>query len=399
MNIVEHLRERTWPTRPEKVNMGDYGQATFVREGHVETRALQRHQNLSEPIPAGESAITSLCRGKGGVIYGATSGNRSHLFCYNPGPGQDSVVDLGVLPGAKEVRRSLVATGDGRIIGGVTAHDDTEEGGYLFAYPRRSKEGEGFVDRLAAPVEGEGIACLAIDERMERVYGLSAETGTFFVYSLEDDTVTTMGQVDDTNTFSQVLVVANDGRVYGAKSLGELFRHDPMTEFGIPESDPELITPLGVRIPSVAGRDYYNRLDSAVLDEETGLIYGGGSADGVVFVFDPCTTTVTALGKVTAEPRIRCMTVGLDGRVYGVAGDRDGMGHLFRYDPETRELKDLGIPYSGMDRVWHGYEFDAACTGEWGEIYLGESERESHLFMYFPPVCKRRQAPGAPCDE
>lgn len=43
----------------------------------------------------------------------------------------------------------------------------------------------------------------------------------------------------------------------------------------------------------------------------------------------------------------------------------------------------------GMDRVWHGYEFDAACTGEFGEVYLGESDRIGHLFLYFPPVRKR----------
>jgi hypothetical protein len=165
--------------------------------------------------------------------------------------------------------------------------------------------------------------------------------------------------------------------VYGAKALGELFRYDP---------EQDALSALGVRIPSVAGRQFYNRLDSAALDEDTDVIYGGGSADGCLFAFDPTTATVTSLGKVAAEPRVRCMTVGLDGRVYGIAGDRDGMGHLFRYDPETRELVDLGIPYSGMDRVWHGYEFDAACTGEFGEIYLGESDRVSHLFLYFPPV-------------
>jgi hypothetical protein len=390
MNIVEHLRQRTWPTRPEKVNMGDYGVGTFVREGHVETRALQRHQNLSEPIPPGECAITSLCRAKGGVIYGATSGRRAHLFSYNPGPGQDSVVDLGVLPGAREVCRSLVATDDGRVIGGVTVADESAPGGYLFAYPRRTKEGEGFVDRLATPVEGEGIACLVIDNDFDRLYGLSTVTGTFFMYDLEDGTVTCRGPVDETNTFSQTLVLDNAGNVYGAKSLGELFRYEPDSEFTSPPDAG--VTPLGVRIPSVAGRSYYNRLDSAVLDEGTGLIYGGGSADGVLFVFNPKTFTMTALGKAAAAPRVRCMTVGLDGRVYGVAGERDGMGRLFRYDPETRELTDLGIPYSGMDRVWHGYEFDAACTGEWGEIYLGESDRVSHLFLYFPPVRRRLPA-------
>lgn len=380
MNIVEELRSRTWPTRPERVNLGDYGVSAFVREGHVETRALQMHQNLSEPIPPGECAITSLCRAKGGLIFGATSGKHSHLFCYNPGPGQDGVTDLGILPGAKEVRRSLVATDDGRVLGGVTVTDTSEQDGYLFAYPRRSREGEGFVDRLVTPVANEGIAALAVDNARHGAYGLSTKSGTFFTYDLLEGTVTPKGPVDNTNTFSHVLVVDKEGNVYGARSLGELFKYDP---------EQDTLSPLGVRIPSVAGRHCYNRLDSAVLDEHTGLIYGGGSADGVVFVFDPATVTITALGKVTAEPRIRCMTVGLDGRVYGVAGDRDGMGHLFRYDPETRELADLGIPYSGMDRVWHGYEFDSACTGEFGEMYLGESDRVSHLFLYFPPVRKR----------
>ncbi len=383
MDIVEHLRSRTWPTRPDKYSLGDWRSGAFVREGRVETRALQMHQNLSEPIPAGECAITSLCRAKRGLIYGATSGKRSHLFCYNPGPGQDGVTDLGVIPGAKEVRRSLVACDDGRVIGGVTVADAPEEGGYLFAHTRRHRRHDSSLDRLATPVEGEGVAALAIDNARQRVYGLSTVTGTLFVYDLVGEAVSVKGPVDETNTFSHVLVVDNEGRVYGAKALGELFRYDPETD---------CVSPLGVRIPTVAGRSFYNRLDSAALDEDTGLIYGGGSADGYLFVFDPATVTVTALGKVAAEPRVRCMTVGLDGRVYGIAGDHDGMGHLFRYDPQTRELADLGIPYSGMDRVWHGYEFDAACTGEHGEIYLGESDRVSHLFLYFPPIPRRQPA-------
>ncbi|MBI3911310.1 MAG: hypothetical protein HY320_10300 [Armatimonadetes bacterium] len=273
-----------------------------------------------------------------------------------------------------------MATNEGQVIGGITVTDDCGQGGYLFAYSRRSQGGEGFVDPLAIPVENEGIAALAIDRTRQRVYGLSTVTGTFFVYDLAEGTVALKGTVDDTHTFSHLLVLDKEGNVYGAKVLGELFKYD---------AEQDTLSPLGVRIPSVAGRQFYNRLDSAALDEQSGLIYGGGSADGVVFVFDPTAVTVTALGKVTAEPRVRCLTVGLDGRVYGVAGNENGMGHLFRYDPETRELADLGIPYSGTDRVWHGYEFDAACTGEFGEIYLGESDRVSHLFLYFPPVRRR----------
>jgi hypothetical protein len=80
------------------------------------------------------------------------------------------------------------------------------------------------------------------------------------------------------------------------------------------------------------------------------------------------------------------MTMGLDGRVYGVAGNEGGMAHLFYYDVETHELRDLGILWSAQEHHTPGYEFDAACTGRWGEIYFGESEWESHLFIYQPPI-------------
>jgi hypothetical protein len=75
--------------------------------------------------------------------------------------------------------------------------------------------------------------------------------------------------------------------------------------------------------------------------------------------------------------------MGLDGCLYGIGGEEDGMGRLFRYDAETHELADLGILRSSEQRMWNGYEFDAAITGLWGEIYFGESDRISHLFSKF----------------
>ena len=380
MNIIDHLRQREWPSKPELEygKLRGYMLSAFVREGHVETRALQMHQDLAEPPPPGESAITSLCCTPDGLIYGATSGKQSHLFGYYSGPGQDSAGILFPIEQAREVRRSLVSLGDDRVLGGVTVMDETESSGYLFVYtPVREKLGKPSLEKVATPVENEGVAALAVDTRRQSVYGISTVTGTFFVYDITKGEVSVKAPVDEDRSFSRCLVLDKAGNVYGAKSMGELFKYDPSADS---------LTPLGVRIPSVAGREMYNQLDSAALDENTGLIYGGGSADGVVFVFDPASVQVTALGKITAEPRVRCIAVGLDSRVYGIAGDSDGMGHLFCYDPDTRELADLGIPYSGSERVWHGYEFDAACTGRFGEIYLGESDRISHLFLYLPPI-------------
>ena len=382
MDMKEALRGRTWPTRPEGVNAGDYGLGPYVREGHVVSRRLCLHQSLSEPIPEGECAITSLCRGSNGKIYGATSGKRSHLFYYDPGPGADGVCDVGVIEGATAVRRALVATDDGRIFGGISESADGNTGG-LFAYEVKSDQmsegatNRGQIERLEAPVPGEGIAALAIDNRRQCVYGLSSVSGTLFVYDVREGEVSIKGEVDKGRQFSRVLVTDKEGGVYGAGACGAIFKFDP---------DADTLTHLPVKLPTVAGRDFYNQLDSAALDERSGLIYGGGSADGVIFVFDPDRQTIRSLGKVTAEPRFRAITVGLDGRVYGVSGDVDGMAHLFCYHPRTHELADLGIPFSASEAFWHGYEFDAACTGPFGEIYLGESERVSHLFIYFPPI-------------
>jgi hypothetical protein len=33
---------------------------------------------------------------------------------------------------------------------------------------------------------------------------------------------------------------------------------------------------------------------------------------------------------------------------------------------------------------WRGYQFDSMATGTDGTVYIGESERRSHLFLYLP---------------
>jgi len=374
MDLKDELRRRKWPTKPEGVS---YSAPPYVFEGRMFNRALQLEQDLSEPIPPGECAITSLAVAPDGAVFGATSGTRSHLFRYCWMPPHDDVYDLGVIEGARAVRRALVVAADGTVLGGITQAADGKKEGGLF------RASGGHIDLLPAPVPGECVACLALDKDRGIAYGLSSESGTFFSVEVRSGTVSVKGKVAEAGDFSHALVLDRGGNVYGTGPLGRLFRFNP-------EKDHIEELPLG--LPTVAGRAFYNRMDSAALDPSTGLIYGGGSADGVLFVLDPQELTIRSLGKVTAEPRCRAITVGLDGRVYGVAGEPDGMGHLFCYDPEVHELRDLGIPYAVSERPWHGYEFEAACTGPNGEIYLGESDRISHLFIYFPPIKPARPA-------
>ena len=399
MNLKESLRGRDWPTRVlRKVD----SKSIYVREGRLFNRALQLRQELSEPIPPGESAITSLAVTPDGNLFGATSGKRAHLFRYDGGPQEDSVYDLGVIEGARAVRGALVVARDGTVFGGVSEVAEGETEGWLFRYPMAASEsgpsakGPTWLLRPPSqpaveaeklvPVPGECIVALAMDNLRGRVYGLSSRSGSFFSYDTGSGEITIKGTVAENGDYSQCLVTDLSGNAYGAGPDGRLFRVVP---------DANTIEHLPIRLPSVAGRELYNRLDAAALDPHTGLIYGGGSADGVLFVFDPANGVIRSLGKVTAESRCRAITVGLDGRVYGIAGEPEGMAHLFCYDPAVHELRDLGIPYASSQRAWHGYEFDAACTGACGEIYLGESDRISHLFMYFPTI----RPNGCPAQE
>ncbi len=398
MDLRKELRGRKWPAMPTDAK---FSFNFFVREGRIFSRSLLMHQDISEPLPPGECAITSLATAPDGKVHGATSGARAHLFCYT-GEGQiDGVTDLGPIPGARAVRRSLVVDSEGTVLGGISEVADGMKEGRLFRCPKRNlpppptteerRRRNAYntprtleIELLSAPVAGECIAAMTMDRERGLAYGISGRSATLFSTDMAGK-VSVKGRTTEDRNYSHCLVLDRRGNVYGAGPLGQLFRFDPETN--------EIQT-LPLSLPTVAGREFYNRLDSAALDPASGLIYGGGSADGVIFVFDPREMTIRSLGKVTAEPRCRAITVGVDGRVYGMAGEPDGMGHLFCYDPEAHELRDLGTPATASERVWHGYEFDAACTGPNGEIYLGESDRISHLFIYFPPIRPARPAPA-----
>src|SRR5579885_2465732 len=80
-------------------------------------------------IPSGESAITALAvaPGEAGVIYGATSGKRSHLFALDPLQGY--VQPLGFLKDVTAVHGALAIARNGDVyIGGGTAADNGGEG-------------------------------------------------------------------------------------------------------------------------------------------------------------------------------------------------------------------------------------------------------------------------------
>ena len=350
-------------------------------------------------IPSGESAIRALAVAPDGKIYGATSGDRSHLFQLEPQHGY--VVPLGRLAD-KTVHHSLVVGSNGDVfIGTSLAVDNNGEGysgyagGHLLKYVAKAAAGRRGgasiqidkdcpVQDLGIPVKGQGIYALAMDRARHMIYGLTYPDGEFFSFNSENGEFKSHGRVarakypgekfENEKNIARALVVAKDGWVYTSGG-GNFYR----CTVGAKE-----VEELSVRVPTVPGREAYNRVD-AFAQDEAGNIYGGTS-DGYLFRFDPSRMKADNLGKPLSQYRIRGLVAARNGKLYGIGGDTDDMARLFSYDPATGVYDMLGMidvnhrPYYS----WQGYVFDSMAIGLDGTIYMGQAERRSKLYLFYP---------------
>jgi len=348
-------------------------------------------------IPSDESAIRALTVAPDGTIYGATSGNRSHLFALNPQHGY--VQPLGVLPGVTTVHHALVASAKGDVfIGGSMGIDNNGSGyekysgGHLLRYARRNEErariqiGRALeVNDLGIPVANEGIYSLAIDRANDTIYGVSYPNGHFFSYPIGGGKAIDHGvlatrkipgeRFENEKAIGRAMIVADDGSVFTSGEGGRLVRFVPRTQE---------LQRLDAVLPGVPGREVYNRVD-AWTKAADGRLYGG-SSDGYLFRLDPQSLRAENLGKPLNQYRIRGLVYARPGRLYGVGGDDDEMARLFSYDPSRGVFAVLGMvdvnhrPYYS----WQAYLIDSMAMGLDGTVYMGQAERKSKLYLYYP---------------
>jgi streptogramin lyase len=126
-------------------------------------------------------------------------------------------------------------------------------------------------------------------------------------------------------------------------------------------------------------------VDAWAVTGEGSVLYGGTS-DGYLFRFEPKQMRTQNLGKPLNQYRIRGLVVARNGKLYGVGGDEDEMARLFSYNPANGAYELLGMvdvnrrPYY----AWQAYVIDSAALGLEGTVYLGQSERKSKLYLYYP---------------
>lgn len=335
-------------------------------------------------IPDGESGITSLAVAPNGDLYGATSGSRAHLFVLNPRHGY--VQPLGVIPRAVSISHAIAISGSGEVYLG------TSPDGHIFRYsPQEADRSQNKIEKpltvtdLGQPVSGESIFTLTIDRDANVIYGLTAPNAHLFEYSIADGKSRDLGVIADKIPFgekfqkdkmmSRMLVVDQQGMVFASGENGSFFRFNPKTS---------KLEKLNIHAPTVPGREPWTRVDAFLLDP-SGVIYGGTS-DGYLFRLDPVKLTVANLGKPLNQYRIDGLVRAPGGRLYGVGGDQGEMARLFSYDPSTGSYEVLGFvdvnrrPYY----TWQAYVIGALACDSDGTVYIGEDERISKLFLFYP---------------
>jgi hypothetical protein len=398
----------------------DWAKPVIKNQQRVDLRDLG-YPSVNE-IPVNSSAITSLLTARDGIIYGGTSGNEAYLFLFDPTI--NKVRHLGKIPGQTGIHHSLVEDKDGNIYIGtgqnvfedvplskwgevddkldvtlwkdIKRHFNSYPGGHLYCYhPAVSNENVKLMDMdsemedLGIPLANNSIYALTINSTAGEIYGLTYPDGHFFIYNISHKKFIDLGEVDPEKvyhgperqwrTLSRALVCDDSGRVFVSGNKGMLIYYDPMSG--------KLVS-TNIEVP---GDYYYMQFfqDYTAVEyfakNSNGLIYGG-TTDGYLFSFDPLKMQLINLGKVRESRRLRCLTVGKDGKVYLMAGERSTTRpcQFYSYNPQTGGFDTLGLLI--VDRspyyYWRGQQFDCMTTGLDGTIYLGESERKSHLFIY-----------------
>jgi outer membrane protein assembly factor BamB len=348
------------------------GAFAFITEGTVALRELG-NANVAPSIPKGESAVTALAPGAGlKKIYGATSGKKSHLFYYDPSPAAEHAVDIGTLGEDAECR--ILAADAGGVLHGLV-----NPGGRLFRYDPRGEFS--VIWRFEVnPIEfpglalGEDAAAGAMEAATGKILALGRRSAALFEVDIKGGAVHRLAEIDGAEK-SNAIALDGRGGIFGSGKNGHLFR------YLIPSG---LLDVLDIQLPSPKGMEFLNHLDAAVSDRD-GTIYAGTTL-GTIFRLDTASLRAIGYGRPLADHRVRALALGRDGIVYGAAGSPDKNCHLFRWNPRTGEVKDLGIPMVHFPKNWICYDISALAAGPNGEIYIGESERVSYLLIYYPPA-------------
>jgi uncharacterized repeat protein (TIGR03803 family) len=320
---------------------------------------------ISNDLTDGSSPEGTLMQANNGKLYGLTQFGGSNglgvIFSLDPSSETyTKLKDFDGTNGGSPYGNSLIQASDGKLYG-MTARGGSSGYGVIFSFDPSTNNYTKLIDFIgdngAYPY---GSLVQASDGKF---YGMTASGGsgtvnsgygTLFSYDPASSTLTQLGSPQNA---SGSLAQASDGKLYGLESgidriLGGLFfSYDPSSSTfanlktfnydGTTGTYPDGAYPAAGVIQANDGKLY-------------GMTSGGGSGfEGVIFSFDPSSSIYTKLKDFStpdgADPLGNLMQA-TDGKLYGMTnfGGSSGLGIIFSFDPSTSTYTKL-IDYNGTN--------------------------------------------------
>jgi len=225
-----------------------------------------------------------------------------------------------------------------------------------------------------------------------RIYGVTggAKSHLFVLYPVHGY-VQPLGFINGVTDVRQALVISGAGDVYvgAASSPGHLYRYQPPANEDarpIRVDQPCPVTDLG-------GPSAGETILALTIDPRHEIIYGLTSPSGHFFSYGlhdsrfelhgDVATAIIPGEKFEAHRLVgRALVIDASGCVYG-SGEG---GHLFRYDPETKQLARLPLVLPGIPGREPYTRVDAWVADANGKLYGGTSD--GYLFRFDPAQSK-----------
>ncbi len=318
------------------------------------------------PIVHDESRITALGCTPEGLIYGGTSGRQTHLFVASFRGVTGIVFDFGMPQGA--TRCEAICCGRSRVVAFVNgSRGGRAVGAPLVRVSRDLIQEWGFsrpaLEDLGECVPGEAVVHAVADESRSIIAAVTSRH--VLTMDLATSRMSVVGEVPAAGR----IALGTNNAVYGRDGARHLWQL---------ELKAGALRRGAVPLPS-------GSWDHALMwarDRRNGLLFTADGA-GRIFSFDDKRGFSEPLGRAPHSP-VGPMAVTLDGRLFGFCGEQ--MAKMFCYDPASREVTNIGVAASILERRRYGYEFADAVTGRDGELVFGEDDNGGHLWLYFPRI-------------
>jgi hypothetical protein len=215
-------------------------------------------------------------------------------------------------------------------------------------------------------VPGEPVVHAIADSSHKSAIGVTS--GHLFTTELHSPKIQVVSEVSAKGR----IAMASKGGVVGQDGDSHLWHYDPSTR---------ALRRRAVKLPDGSWDQPLNW----ARDAHSGLLYTCDSK-GQLFSFDESAGFSAPLGRTHLAP-VKPMAVTADGRVFGFCGEE--IANMFCYDPQLREVSNLGVAASVIQRRRYGYVFGDAVTGRDGELFFGEDDNGGHLWIYYPRIRSR----------